>query len=129
MDIRGEQAQRLFWEISELRRMGQDRAAIPKLRRMAHLHEQIGLDMLMAQKADGWIDFYAAITAWAQAGDSRHSSSLIVKGKKLASSFPDGLENICAQLDDLVKWMASLRTIPALGDFARPLPSRPMEAA
>jgi hypothetical protein len=131
-DPRVERTQRLFWEICQQREFsGGCRMVTRKLNEMAHLHEARGRELLSQGEPDGWIDWYAAITAWAEAGGFKKAELLIQDGRHLAASFADGQENILQQLNELESWMNSLhtKTIPALMDFARQLPTYPVEAA
>jgi hypothetical protein len=129
MDQRIEQAQQLYWEIGRLREDGARRLAIPKLVRMAEIHEDRAMELLRSRNPDGWPDFYAAITAWGESGHKSHADRLIVEGSNLAAMFPDGRQNIEQQLRELDAWLDSLRVVPTLGEFAQPLPTIPAEAA
>jgi hypothetical protein len=129
MDARVEQAQRLFWEISLLRQYGAARAALPKLTEMARLHEKRAIELLDQADSDGWIDFYAAITAWGEAGQKADADRLLQEGHRRAIQFPYGRENIDQQLNALRAWLNDLRVLPSLRDFARPLPTLPVHAA
>ncbi len=132
MDERVEQTQRLSWQIFQQREFsGGGRMVTRKLIDMAHLHEARGRELLARGEPDGWIDWHAAITARAEAGCFKKAEFLIQDGRRLADSFAVGKENILQQLAELEIWMNSLhtKTIPALMDFARPLPTYPVEAA
>lgn len=129
MDTRVERTQQLFWETQELRRRGAERAAVPRFREMAQLYEARANDLLVANDPDGWIDLYAAITAWAEAGARTDADRLISVGRRLAVKFSSGQCEIQQQLDDLACWLDSLRVVPSLGDFSRPVPEFPVTAA
>ena len=131
MDQRVEQAQRLFWEIERLRQQGACRLITRKLLEMARLHESRARELLAQHDPDGWIDWYAAITARAESGCLVEASGFVREGRALAAFFPEGRANIEGQLDDLETWVRSLqvRVVPALGEYARQLPALPAEAA
>lgn len=129
MDKRIEHAQQLFWEIGRLRDVGSHGVAVRKLVQMARIHEELALELLQSREPDGWTDLYAAITAWGEAGHKSDAQRLIFEGRRLSASLADGGENIERQLDELGGWLASLRVVPSLGDFARSLPPIPAEAA
>jgi hypothetical protein len=129
MDQRIDQAQKLFWEVSRLRESGLHRLAVRKLVQMAAVHEARAMELLRTAQADGWADLYAAVTAWGDAGHRNEANALIEQGRELLTLFPDGTQNIEQQLNELGAWLESLRVVPSLGDFARPLPAIPVEAA
>ena len=129
MDRRIEQAQQLFWEVGRLRDEGLHRAALPRLVKMAGLHEERALELLGNRAADGWADLYAAITAWGEAGHRGDAERLVAVGRRRSALFGEGSQNILCQLDDLAVWLDSLHIVPSLGDFARPLPAMAPEAA
>lgn len=131
MDPRIEETQRLFWEVKYLRGRGACRLVTRKLIDMAHLYEARGRELLTRRDPDGWTDWYAAITAWAEAGSMHEAERLVERGRIFATCFDDGRENIERQLEELDAWLRSLlvKVVPALADFARPLPTFPVEAA
>jgi hypothetical protein len=131
MDPRVEQTQRLFWEIEHLRPQGACRLVTRKLIAMAHLHEERGRELLTHRDPDGWTDWYAAITAWAKAGSMDEARRLVREGCRLAGLFADGQDNVLRQLEELDAWIDSrvAKVVPALMDFARSLPTFPVEAA
>jgi len=108
MDRCVEQAQRLFWEIKNLREQGACRLVTRKLVEMAHLHENRARELLARQDPYGWTDLYAAITAWAEAGCINEAFKLVREGRDLSSSLPEGNENVDRQLAELDHWIASL---------------------
>ncbi len=129
MDLEINHAQQLFWEISRLRDQGIHRLAARKLGEMAQIHEERALRLLQDREPDGWPDLYAAITAWGEAGRKSDAHRLIAEGRRLCASFPNGQENINCQLNELDDWLDSVRVVPSLSDFARPLPAIAVEAA
>jgi len=129
MDPRIEEAQRLYWEIEQLRQRDAKRAIPPKLHQMARLHEERADELLRARDPDGWIDLYAAITAWGEAGSSGDAKRLIQIGLGFAASFPDGRNNVEQQLEELKNWLPSIKVLPSLRDFDRKLPPTPDVAA
>ena len=131
MDPRVDEAQRLFWEIEYLREQGACRLVTRKLIDMAHLHEARGQELLTRCDFDGWTDWFAAITAWAEAGSTHEAERLLERGRRFAKALEDGKEIVERQLDELEAWIGSLvvKVVPALGDFARSLPAFPAEAA
>ncbi len=115
MDQRIEQAQRLFWEIERLREQGACRMVNRKLIEMAKLHEERARELLSQRNPDGWIDWYAAVTARAEAGGLREAFGLIQEGRGLSTLFPNGQENIEGQLKELDAWIDTLQaTIPGI---------------
>lgn len=108
MDPRVSKAQQLFWETAALKKKGELSAARPKFAEMGKLHQDRAEELLQAGDADGWIDFYAAVTAWGEAGEITRAKDLILQGEQLASTFPDGQDNIRTELADLGKWLGNL---------------------
>lgn len=129
MDPREEQAQQLFWEIEMLRREGAERAAVPRLRKMAVLHQERAWELLSKGDPNGWIDLYAAITAWGEAGMKSEASHLITQGRQAVNMLPEGRINLEEQLNELQTWLDALLVVPSLTDFDRPLPPIPEFAA
>ena len=129
MDPREEQAQRLFWEIELLRSQNAERAVLPRLRKMAELHQERAWELLSARDPDGWTDLYAAITAWGEAGLTSKATQLISQGRQVVDQYPDGQKNLNKQLDELRAWLDALPVVPSLSDFDRPLPRIPEFAA
>lgn len=115
MDPRVSKTQQLFWETSALKKKGEFSAARPNFAEMATLHQERGEELLRGGNPDGWIDFYAAVTAWGEAGESTRAKDLIRQGELLAASFPEGKENIRTELAHLDTWLASL-PIPLNGE-------------
>ena len=131
MDPRVDETQRLFWEVKYLRKQGACRLVTRKLIDMAYLHEARGRELLMRRDFDGWTDWFAAITAWAEAGSTHEAERLLEQGRRFATLLENGRGNIERQLDELDAWIGSLvvKVVPALADFARSLPTFPVEAA
>jgi hypothetical protein len=117
MDLRVKEAQRLYWEIEQLRQHGAKRAALPKLHQIARLHEERAIELLCARDPDGWIDLYSAISAWGEAGAHSDAVGLIHRGFKFAALFPSGQKNIEQQLQELRSWLTSIKVLPSLRDF------------
>ena len=131
MDTRVDETQRLFWEVKYLREQGACRLVTRKLIDMADLHEARGRELLARCDFDGWTDWFAAITARAEAGSTHEAERLLEEGRRFAASLGDGRGNIECQLEELDTWIASLvvKVVPALADFARSLPTFPVNAA
>ena len=123
MDPRVQEAQELFWQVATLRTLAQPphRVIAATLHRMARLHEERAKDLLGRQNVDGWIDLFAAITAWGEAGSDGAARSLLSFGRQAAQQ-SEGRDSLLAELDSLDRWLAGLVVVPALQDFARPLP-------
>jgi hypothetical protein len=129
MDPRIERAQLLYWEITRLREIGAYRKTRSKLIEMAELHEERALELLAKGDPDGWVDLFAAITAWAKAGCGEDSNRLVAAGRLAADQFGNGEANLHQQLDELQEWADGLKVVPSLRDYDRPLPSRRRETA
>jgi hypothetical protein len=122
MDSRVQETQRLMWEIELLCNQGADRTAEPLRRKMAELHEQRAQDLLSAHDPDGWIDLFAAITAWGEAGMKGDAIRLIAHGRQTVGLFPEGRKNLEEALDELQDWLDVLPGVPPLKDFDRSFP-------
>ncbi len=131
MDPRVDETQRLFWQVKYLREQGACRLVTRKLIDMGHLHEARGRELLTRRDFDGWTDWFAAITAWAEAGSTHEAKRLLEQGRRFALSFEKGKRDVERQLEELDAWIDSLavKVVPALADFARSLPTFPVEAA
>ncbi len=128
-DARAQEAQELFWQVETLRSLRvSHRAIAPKLVRMAQLHEDRARELLNQQCSAGWIDLFAAITAWGEAGREPCARDLLLFGTQLAQGF-DGRDSLLDELGHLKSWLTGLRVVPALEDFARRLPPFQREAA
>lgn len=128
-DLRVKEAQRLFWQIATLRTLGVPQKMIAiRLAHMARLHEDLAKELLSRQDANGWIDLFAAITAWAEAGNETFARKLLRGGEDFAAYF-DGQDMLLAELGRLESWLSGLQVVPALEDFARHLPRFEQEAA
>jgi hypothetical protein len=115
MDPRVDETQRLFWEVKHLRKQGACRLVTRKLIDMAYLHEARGRELLTRCDSDGWTDWFAAITAWAEAGSTHEAERLLEQGRRFATSLEDGRGNVERQLDELDAWIGSLvvKVVPA----------------
>jgi hypothetical protein len=129
MDPRIERAQQLYWEITRLREFGAHRKTHSKLVEMAQVHEERALELLAENDPDGWVDLFAAITAWAKAGCREDANRLLVAGRSSTGHFGSGEDNLHRQLDELQEWADGLTTVPSFRDYDRPLPSLRMETA
>ena len=129
MDPRIEQAQQLYWEITRLREFGAHRKTLSKLIEMAQVHEERALELLAAGDPEGWVDLFAAITAWAKAGCREDADRLLAEGRSTASQFGSGEASIHEQLDELEEWADELTVVPSLRDYDRRLPNLRLEAA
>ena len=89
---------------------------------MAELHEQRAQDLLSAHDPDGWIDLFAAITAWGEAGMKGDAIRLIAHGRQTVSLFPEGRKNLEEALGELQDWLDVLPGAPPLKDFDRSFP-------
>jgi hypothetical protein len=122
IDVRVQEAQQLFWQVETLRSLGVPyKAIVAKLDRMAQLHEELAKDLLSRAAPVGWTDLFAAITAWGEAGKEHRARSLLRFGTQAAKSF-EGQDALRSELERLEGWLSGLRVVPALEDFARPLP-------
>jgi hypothetical protein len=124
MDPRKQRTQQLFWEVEALQKQGWHQAALPKLLEMACLHEEYALERLNAGKLDGWIDLFAAITAWGEAGRRTEADRLLVEGSRFASTYDKGRENLEHELQELKAWLDSLPARPPTAAPNGALPSR-----
>jgi hypothetical protein len=129
MDPRIERAQQLYWEITRLTDLGAHRKRHSKLIEMAQVHEERALELLEEGDPDGWVDLFAAVTAWAKAGCREDANRLVSAGRSTASQFGSGEATIHDQLDELEEWADELTTVPSLRDYDRPLPNLRLEAA
>lgn len=122
IDARIQEAQQLFWQVETLRSLEvSPKAIISKLDRMAQLHEELARDLLGRAVSAGWIDLFASVTAWGEAGKEQRARRLLGFGKQAAQAF-EGQETLLEELGRLESWLSGLRVVPALEDFARPLP-------
>jgi hypothetical protein len=129
MDQRAEAAQRLFWEIEALRRLGvPHKAIVPRLAEMAELHEARGRELLDGVDPDGWIDLLAAITAWGEAGYHNRAYSLLQWAKEASAHF-EGTASLLEEIRNMEKWLAELPVLPTLAEFAQATPAFDLEAA
>ena len=130
MDPRIEEAQRLFWEIETFARAGvPHRALVTRMRDAARLHAEVATSRLDAGDLRGWIDLFAAITWWGQAGEKREAQRALEEGQTRASALQAGAEEILRELDELRRWLAKHPVVPSLADFAVTLPPPPDRAA
>ena len=90
MDPRIERAQQLYWEITRLTDLGAYRMRRSKLIEMAQMHEERALELLEEGDPDGWVDLFAAITAWAKAGCREDVGRLVAAGRSAASQSGSG---------------------------------------
>jgi hypothetical protein len=129
-DTRAERAQELFWRIADLRDRGLGGTPIlVMLREMARLHEDRARELLNREDLGGWTDLFAAVTAWAEAGEARRVRSLLDLGYDQASRVSDGRDAIETELRGLAEWSKRLSVPPALSELAQPTPPLPKLAA
>lgn len=95
---------------------------------MARLHEERARELLGRQDADGWIDLFAAITAWGEAGSEPRARLLLQLGEQAARDLEGG-DTLLEEIDRLERWLGTLCVVPALEDFARRLPPFKRDAA
>jgi hypothetical protein len=112
VDPRVEQAQTLFWEIEALRRNGRIEEASPKLLAMALLHEQRSIELLEARDADGWVDLFAAVTAFADAGHVDRAARLLLQGRELLEGFRVGRSAVLSELQEMEAWLRARHNPP-----------------
>jgi hypothetical protein len=115
VDPRVEQAQTLFWEIEALRRNGRIERieeASPKLLAMALLHEQRSIELLEARDADGWVDLFAAVTAFADAGHVDRAARLLLQGRELLEGFRVGRSAVLSELQEMEAWLRARHNPP-----------------
>ncbi|MCC6521898.1 MAG: hypothetical protein IT373_04490 [Polyangiaceae bacterium] len=128
-DERVVKSQRLFWELETLRALGvHHRDLVARLEPMAELHEDRARCLLAARDEEGWVDLFAAITAWAEAGSAQQARDLVRFGRECAANF-QGADSLAAELDRLDAWLGKLSVVPPLADFARSVPAFGREAA
>jgi hypothetical protein len=108
MDPRFERAQQLFFEVLNLRQKGQPETVRLKFAEMARLHQERALELLDAGNLDGWMDLFAAITAWGEAGHRSEADRLVEAGRRFASACGDGRENLEGELRQYELWLDSL---------------------
>src|SRR5205807_5232997 len=95
-------------EILQLRERGCPDAARSKLVEMARLHEERAREQLSAAQLDGWIDLFAAITAWGEADCPSEAERLVRDGRQFAAAVGGGRQNIEAELDQHEAWLNGL---------------------
>jgi hypothetical protein len=121
-DERIKEAQQLFWQIETLRslKVPDDASVIvTKLHRMASLHEVIAKERLDRKQTNGWIDLFAAITAWGEAGEKANARRLLRFGEQVAQQYEEGRESLLAELAELESWLLGLRQKRRLPSLAR----------
>jgi hypothetical protein len=112
VDPRVEQAQTLFWEIEALRRDGRMNEASPRLQAMALLHEQRAIELLEARDAEGWVDLFAAVTAFADAGLVDRAARLLLHGRELLERFKAGRSAVLSELQATEEWLRAKQNPP-----------------
>jgi len=112
VDPRVEQAQTLFWDIEALRRDGRIEEASPKLLAMALLHEQRSIELLEARDPNGWVDLFAAITAYADAGQIDRAARLVRQGHSLLEGFKGGRSAVLGELKEMEAWLRAKQNPP-----------------
>lgn len=105
MDPRATRAQELFFEIQANRRTGSVDQLGRQLVEMAKLHEELSLDLFADGNPDAFVDLYAAITAWGEAGEKSKAQRLIDLGRQWALTLKDGRTTIEEQLAEMQAWM------------------------
>lgn len=127
MDPRAEEAQALLWRAEALKRLGAGRKAQQALLEMARLHEELAFDRLGRGDPGGWIDLYAAVSAFGQAGERLQAERSMLRARELASQLPDrdAREGVTRELDAHARWLDELRVLPGLAELARRIPSPP----
>jgi hypothetical protein len=116
MDPRVDRAQQLYWLV-----YGSGTTPQPgrseELLEMARLHEEIARDRLEQADGRGWIDLYAAVTSWGNAGRLRDAQDLISEARRWAHRFPAMQDDIIREILELESWLdkeALFINIPAL---------------
>jgi hypothetical protein len=104
MDPRIKRAQELYWRTYGPGHTPQT-AHWSDLVEMAGLHEAIARDRLGQGDALGWIDLYAAVTVWGDAGRLQHGHSLICWGRERAPEFASMEDDILRELSELERWL------------------------
>jgi hypothetical protein len=99
-----ERAQELYWLVYGTGTVPQPER-LNELLEMAQLHEDIARDRLGRDDASGWIDLYAAVTAWGDAGRLRHARSLISEARQWAGRFPAMHHDIKRELLEHDRWL------------------------
>ena len=105
MDRRVEHAQHLYWRIVQLRAQHPEGGVRFLLRTMAFLHESRARDMLSQGNVDGWIDLFAAATAWGNAGMVAAAQWLLGFARERARSIGEGRKNIESEIDETEDWL------------------------
>ena len=127
MDPRAEEVQALLWRTEALKRLGAGRKAQQALAEMARLHEELAFDRLGRGDPDGWIDLYAAVSAFGEAGERLQAQRCMLRARELASQLLDRdvREGVTRELDAHTHWLNELRVLPGLAELARPIASPP----
>ena len=118
MDPRIERAQELYWRIygpGHTLQAGHSSDLVE----MAGLHEAIARDRLGQDDALGWIDLYAAVTVWGDAGRLPHAHSLIAWGRERATGFPSMRDDILRELSALERWLEQKPAFIEFSDLIR----------
>lgn len=109
MSDRAERAQKLYWEVEALRALRAERkSVVPKLIEMGELHESLGRELLPQGRHNGWIDLFAAVTAWAEAGRFERATSLLDWSLREVPRF-DGTENLQREIARMRAWVDQTR--------------------
>jgi hypothetical protein len=118
MDPRVNRAQELYWRtygIGGIPQAGHRGDFVE----MAGLHEAIARDLLDRGDALGWIDLYAAVTVWGDAGRLQHAHSLISWGRSQALEFPYMEDDITSELSELERWLEQKHAFVEVPDLVR----------
>jgi hypothetical protein len=116
MDQRVERAQELYWLVYGTGTIAQP-GHVNELLEMARLHEEIARDRLTQGDGRGWIDLYASVTSWGDAGRLRHAQDLISQARQWAHRFPAMQDDIIREVQEFESWLdgkALFINIPAL---------------
>jgi hypothetical protein len=116
MDQRVERAQELYWIVYGSGTLPQA-GHLNELLEMARLHETIARDRLAQGDGRGWIDLYAAVTSWGDAGRLRHAQDLLSESRGWAHGFPAMRDDIMREILEFESWLdgkASFINIPAM---------------
>lgn len=107
MDPRAQEAQDLLWELADPLVQLDATERLRKRVRMAELHESLGRELLQRGDLDGWINFFAGITAWGKAGLVDEARRMIGEGRRLAGGFPGQEPRLLQEFDDLASWLTA----------------------
>jgi hypothetical protein len=126
MDPRIERAQELYWRVYGAGHTPKA-GCWDELMEMAQLHEGIARDRLDRGDGEGWIDWYAALTALGDAGRIEDARRLIAEGRRRADKFLASRPDIERELFEFEDWLRT-KTVAAESIPPRPKSAIPTKA-